>query len=239
MKKTYKIISFFLIAVFGGIIGSQLIWPYFAKKNYNINSDQPNVIVENKEIRVTQDSAFEEAALKVMPLVVGFYSDPKTSPISGTGLVLTRDGLAVVPGGSLVNGLNYHFIISGKEYKYEILKSDYKNNLTLVKLDSADFKTLDLLDKKDLRLGQKVFSLTSQFDFSENPLEQYYSIGYGFIEFLKKDNFGLSFPIDYERQGSPLFDIKGNIVGLIFIQNREIKIIDAKILKDLIEFSQK
>lgn len=239
MKKIYRLSSFFLMAIIGGIIGSQFVWPYFAKKNYNINTDQPNVIIENKEIRVTQDEAFPELAEKSIPMIAGFYSDPKTSPISGTGLVLTRDGLVAVPGGILMNGLNYHFFVAGKEYGYKVLQRDYKNNLILVKLDATDFKTADFFDSKDVKLGQKVFCLVNQFDFSKDLVEQYYVIDYGFFKSEIRDSLELSFPLDYEKQGAPVFDIRGNIVGMISIQNGEVKIIDTKILKDLIELSKK
>ncbi len=239
MNKFYATILFFALAILGGIIGSQLIWPYLAKNSYNINSNQPSIIVENKEIKVTQDSAFAQAIEKATPAIVGFYSDSIYNSISGTGLVLTRDGLVVAPSNLLQKGLNYHFFANGKEYPYQIILRDYKTNLALVKLDANDLKTADFFDIQDLMLGEKFFCLANKFDFSKNPAQQYYFVDYGFFKSIRDDSLIPSVGIDYEKQGNPVFDVSGKVIGIMGIGEKSMKIISSKELKALIELSKK
>src|SRR4030042_6056329 len=140
-KNLIQIIALFLIGMSGGIFADQIIWPYFVERplfqQYKLEQS-PTYLTEKIEttLYVQENTAIRESVQAVLPAVVGVKTKTLSGEVlSGSGLVLTSDGL-IVPLANLVpKGSDFSFFVDGKWPAFQILKRDLENNLALVKLE--------------------------------------------------------------------------------------------------------
>ncbi len=216
MKKN-DLLIIFMLSIFGGILGSQILWPLFVVRpifsEYDLGElGGKNVIIENNKLFIQEDQALEGVIKTAEKSSVGIYSSDGTNHYIASGVILTRDGLMITLNNALPMNWTHHFFVDGKERDYEIIKRDAKNNLALVKFDGNNFYTMDF-HEGEISCGKKVFTIKSYFDFNLKPMKKYLVVDYGF---LKSSYFKIipSFERDLKMSGSPVFDIAGKLVGI-------------------------
>lgn len=145
-----------------------------------------------------------------------------TRPVStdryrGTGFAITSNGLIAT---------NYHVIagndsvyiqnFGGKSYKVKVLYTDPKTDVAILKITDSTFKSLGIIPytfrHSESDLAENVFTYGYPQD---SPV-----YGYGSVTSangLNNDSldYQISVPINPGNSGGPLFDNKGNVIGIV------------------------
>jgi len=196
-----------------------------------------NVVIRDKVENVTVDenSAVIDVAKKASPSVVtivgksnvlDFFGDINQKKGTGTGFVLTADGL-ILTNKHVVSdaGADYTVVTSdGKDYKAKILTTDPSYDLAIVKIDAKNLKVVDLGDSDELEVGQKVVAIGSALGEFENtvtsgvisaknrPISASDESGQGgeVLEGLLQTDAA----INPGNSGGPLLNLRGQVVGI-------------------------
>lgn len=217
LRNILKIVCFFVVGMVGGIFASEIFWPYFIEKplfhEYRLEQ-HPVYVTEKKEIIIRENIALQEAIIKVEKAVAGVRSQSKTGKIlEGSGLIVTSDGLLVTLAELVPHGSDFSFFIDNKTVSYQILKRDLQGNLALVKLGENRLPTVVFADFNKLKLGERVFlvAATSASDRTVNE---------GIVKKIDKDLIETNIMETSEINGSPLFNISGELAGLNFVNSQ-------------------
>ena len=230
VKKILKILAIFLIGIFGGIFGSQILWPYFVQRPlfYQFPTTQINPIqvIERKEI-IQENVALKNAIEKVEKVVVGVKTETqKGKVIEGSGFIITSDGLIVTLAELVPQGGKFNFFIEGERVRYQILKRDLKGNLALVKVAKTNLPTVSFANLEKLKLGERVFLVGKVFN--QEQVET--SVNEGIVKYFNQDLIETNISEKKNLAGSVLFDIEGNILGINIIEAEQ-KVISLPVSK--------
>lgn len=148
---------------------------------------------------------------------------------SGTGFALSENGLIVTcnhvienSGKIIVKGINGDF---NKSYKVKIVSTDKHNDLALLQIVDSEFTKLGkipyLLTEKIIDVGSTVFALGFPL---RSTMGDEIKLTNGIISSrsgFKGDvtTYQISVPVQPGNSGGPLFDEKGNLVGIINAKN--------------------
>ena len=201
----------------GGMLSNQIFQPFFIERlifrDYRL--EQPPVYVtDKKEIFIQENTALKNAIEKVEKIIVGVETKTGTAKVlQGSGLILTSDGLIITLAELVPQGASFSFLIEGKKVAYQILKRDPKSNLALIKLESVNLPTAGFADLEKIKSGERVFLVGVN-----HPLVKAGAVGKtvneGIIKNLGGELIETNILEKKSLAGSPLFDIKGDIVGL-------------------------
>jgi len=236
-KNIFKIIIIFVFGMAGGIFANQILWPYLVERpflyKYQLASI-PYPASENKEIIIQENTALKEAVEKIEGAVVGIRTKLKSgSIISGSGLIVTSDGLIVTLADLLPKGGETAFYIEGRSPKYQVLKRDSETNLALVKVEESNLKTCGFADFGELKLGERVFMLGVIFD-DKGPLKM---VNEGIVKFFTNNYIRTNIFEKKTLSGSPLFNIKGELLGLNTIDSQsKVTAIPIPIIRNFLGF---
>jgi len=236
LKNILKIIIIFIIGMAGGIFATQILWPYFVERPFFYNQlpqNSPNV-TDGKEIIIQENVALQNTIVKVEKAVVGIITKTKSGQtITGSGLIVTSDGLMVTLAELLPQGENFTFFVDGKVLNYQVLKRDLKNNLALVKIEGENLTTVSFANLEELKLGERIFLVGIIFD-KETPLK---IVNEGIVKFFNNDYIRTNIFEKKTLSGSPLFNIKGELVGLNTIDSEgKVTAISITKIRDFIKF---
>ncbi|MGB9743536.1 MAG: trypsin-like peptidase domain-containing protein [Minisyncoccales bacterium] len=232
LKRIFFIIVVFVIGMVGGIFADQIFWPYFIERSlfyqYNLEQ-QPIYLTEEKEIYIQENVALTETIEKVKKSVVGVVAKTKNGQIlRGSGLIVTTDGLMITLAELVPPGSDFSFYLNNKKVSFQILKRDWNQNLALVKISDSALTTLGFADLENLKIGERVL-LIGMVCEKENcaPVANE-----GIIKSFNENFLQTNIRDDLTLAGSPLFNIKGEVLGinsfdtngaLIAIPNSQIK----------------
>jgi len=214
MKNIIKIIIVFILGMGGGIFADQILWPYFVERplfyEYQL-AQVPVSVIEQNKITVQENVALQNAVEKIEKAVVGVRTRIKSGEIlEGSGLIITSDGLLITLEELLPRGENFIFFVDGKIPGYQVLKRDLKNNLALVKIEEGNLPTVGFADFDKLKPGERIFLVGVIFD-KTSPLKM---VNEGIVKFFTKDYIRTNIFEKTTLAGSPLFNIKGELLGL-------------------------
>lgn len=237
LKNLLKIVIVFVIGVAGGIFADQFLWPYFIESplfyyKYQF-AEGPIYLTEKNEIAVQENVVLQDAVEKVERAVVGITVETKKGKnISGSGLVVTSDGLMVTLAELVPADGTSTLFIGDKNPEYEVLKRDLEKNLALIKVEDGDLSTVGFADLGELRRGERVFLMGVVFD-EKIPLKM---VNEGIVKLATRNYIQTNIFEEYTLQGSPLFNIKGELVGLSTISQGKVVAIPVTQIRDFIEF---
>jgi len=152
-------------------------------------------------------TALEEAIKKVEDAVIGFDN--------GSGIVITSDGLIVTLADVLPKTEEYLFL-EGEKVNFEVIRKDLEQNLALIKIDQKNILTCKFADLADIEMGQKVFLLGT---IIENKIPKNIT-NQGSIKMFDDDIIHTNILEDKVLNGSPLFSVEGEVLGLNIIDNQ-------------------
>jgi len=90
------------------------------------------------------------------------------------------------------------------------LQRDKAANVVLVKLEGANWPTASFAALENIKLGQQIFiagKLSPETNFTNE----------GIIRTINNESLGTTIKEISSANGSPLFDIEGNIIGIIVL----------------------
>jgi S1-C subfamily serine protease len=214
LKNIFKIIVIFIIGIVGGIFADQILWPYFVERplfhQYRLEQS-PVYITERKEITIQENVALKNAIEKVEKVVVGVRTETKAGKVlEGSGLIITSDGLMVTLAELVPQGSTFSFFIDGKKVNFQILKRDLEDNLALVKIEEANLPTISFANLEKMKLGERVFLVGVIFEKGE-PSK---IVNEGIVKSFGEDFIKTNIFEENILEGSSLFDIEGNVLGL-------------------------
>jgi len=214
-----KQILCFLGIIAAGMAGGFLA-QMFLSGPYAQNNPIPNYSVTKEEKTIIQENqALKEAVQKRESSVLGVKTigaDKKT--ITGSGLILTSDGLAVTLAELVPASGKPVFFVDGQAVSAQILKRDLKQDLALIKIDKSGLSTAGFFMVDQLKLGERVFLMAQIFD--QKTFAPSFSVDEGIVKTFNADSIKTSMA-DEAVLGAPVFDIEGNAIGLTYIYGKE------------------
>jgi len=214
----FRTVFILILGALGGMIFQAFILPYLATKPYfqrfqfiKILTER-EVIVNPKETVIIQENvALQQAVEKIERIVIGVRTKTKGGKIlEGSGLILTSDGLVVTLASLVPFGSEFNFFWEGEKLPFQILKRDLKTNLALIKVEKNNLPTTGFADLEKIKLGQRVFLLGIVFE-NEQPKK---IVNEGIIKTFDENTIRTNIFEKNILKGSPLFNIKSEVVGL-------------------------
>ncbi|MFH1423374.1 MAG: serine protease [Candidatus Nealsonbacteria bacterium] len=223
-KNLIQILALFLIGMAGGIFADQILWPYFVERplfeQYNLEQG-PTYLTEKTEttLYVQENTAIKKSVQDVLPAIVGVKTKtPIGEVLSGSGLVLTSDGLIVTLASLTPKESEFSFFIDGKWQAFQILKRDLENNLALVKVEKGGLKSRGFADPEKMKLAEPVFLVGTDFAAAiSSTTSPQNTVNAGIVTAFNNKLIETNIFESKNISGSPLFDIEGKVVGLSFI----------------------
>jgi len=134
----------------------------------------------------------------------------------GTGFILSTDGY-VVTNNHVVDGADEIVVKNseGEEFTAELVGSDAKLDVALLKIKASGLKAVRLADSDTLRVGDWVVAIGNPFGLEQTVTAGIVSargrvIGSGpYDDFIQTDA-----AINPGNSGGPLFNLKGEVVGI-------------------------
>jgi S1-C subfamily serine protease len=220
-RKILSLLFLIIVGFLGGILGQQLWWhfvvekSFFERLSYSINP----YYTEKREVIIKDETSLSDVIEKLSEAIVKVVStDSKGNKTMGFGVIITSDGLMITLNDLLPVGSNFSFSINNKYFNFEILKRDKENNISLVKLNGDNFKTIAFAKEEILTLGRKIF-LQGENIINEGVIR---SLSDKYIETNIYDN--------KETRGAPVFDVGGSLIGISNV-NKEGRVILIPISK--------
>ena len=245
IKEIFKIIAILILGAIGGLLFQAFALPYLFTNPYferfqfvKILKEREIVVNPKEEITITENVALENAIEKIKDSVVFIRSKSKTGKIlEGSGLILTSDGLILTLSDLVPQNYEVKIFLEGKdaehpkEFTPKVLQR--KNDLALLKIEEKNLKTISFADFEKTKLGERVFLLGV---VSENNLEKKI-VNEGIIKSFDEKIIQTNISENKILQGSSLFNIEGQLVGLNEIDKEgKILAISIKEIRQFIGF---
>ncbi len=137
----------------------------------------------------------------------------------GSGVIVSNDGY-ILTNNHVIQEADSIFVrtFDGKRYPAEIIGSDPKTDIAVLRIEAEDLPAVPVGDSDDLRVGEMVMAIGSPM--SENLA---YTVTQGIVSATGRSNVGLA---DYEdfiqtdaainpgNSGGPLVNLNGELVGI-------------------------
>lgn len=241
-KFIFKILFILIIGALGGVIFQAFILPYLATKDYFKQFGFVRILTEREvhihppsdNIIIQENTALQDAIERVEKAVIGIRAQSGLGGIvEGSGLILTNSGDLVVSGSILPKGHNFSFFWEGEKLQFQILRVGAKENLVHVKVEKTDLPTVAFADSGKIKLGQRVFLVAIVFEKGE-PKK---IVNEGIIQSFDEDLIETNIIGKSNLQGSPLFDIEGEVVGLVTVDKTgQVSAIPVKKIREFTGF---
>jgi S1-C subfamily serine protease len=239
IKEIFKIIGILILGAIGGLLFQVFILPYLFTNSYferfqfiKILKEREIVVNPKEEITITENVALEKAVEKVKDSIVFIQSKSKTGKIlEGSGIVLTSDGLILTLSDLVPQNYEIKIFLGEKEFVPKVLQR--KNNLALLKVEEKNLPTVSFADFEKIKLGERVFLLGV---ISENNFQKMVA-NEGIIKTFDEKLIQTNISENKILQGSSLFNIEGQLVGLNTIDKEgKILAISIKEIRQFIGF---
>ena len=216
------IVGVLLLGALGALLFNVFILPYlltnsyFERFQFVKDFKSGKIIINPKEqIYIQENTALESAIERVSRSVVAIQGTTLgQNSYLGSGLITTSDGLIVTLASLTLKGSKFNIFINGEKVDFKIQKQDSKNNLTLIKITQNNLPTVNFADFDKIKLGKRVF-LTAVSSIKTNDWLANEGIVRSFDGRTIKTNISEKSIVN----GSPLFNISGELVGLNYIDS--------------------
>jgi len=237
-------IGFFVLIIggTGGILADRFLFPYlshhpslnkyqFLKKT----SNGTTIINQIKEIKMSEEEILPQAIKKVLPAKVLVISETAKAPgfiLSGDGIILTENKIfpsvnaETKPSGDKTpvhqtDGKKKEISLmiktqNGEFFQGKLIKEEPLLGLSLIKIEASNLPIIALGDSDNLEIGQKLALLgqeaTSVMVSQVNQIAEDHNGKEKIKTLIKIDR-----KLDKEFNGSVLINLKGEVVGIILV----------------------
>nr|CAA6823589.1 MAG: HtrA protease/chaperone protein [uncultured Thiotrichaceae bacterium] len=140
----------------------------------------------------------------------------RRSSAMGSGFILSDDGY-IVTNTHVIDGAKKVTVTLGdkRELVAEVVGQDTYSDIALLKVDADDLPTVKLGSSDDLEVGQWVFAIGAPFGLDHSATQGIVSAlsrslpDGTYVPFIQTD-----VAVNPGNSGGPLFDLKGNVVGV-------------------------
>jgi serine protease Do len=146
------------------------------------------------------------------------FQNPNPMPMhgEGSGFIIRPDGV-IMTNAHVVNGASEVTVrmTDRREYTAKVLGVDTKSDIAIIKIQAKDLPTVKLGNSRDLKVGEWVLAIGAPFGFENSATAGIVSakgrtLGGGeYVPFIQTD-----VPINPGNSGGPLFNMKGEVVGI-------------------------
>ncbi len=157
--------------------------------------------------------------LEQMPEFLRRFYDPRQQRRSsgfGSGFIISDDGL-VITNAHVIDGAN-HIRVSladQREFDAEVIGSDRRSDIAVVKIDADNLPTAKLGDSDDVKVGEWVLAIGSPFGFEHTATQGIVSAvarnlpDETYVPFIQSDA-----AVNPGNSGGPLFNTSGEVIGV-------------------------
>ena len=142
--------------------------------------------------------------------------DQRRSSGFGSGFVISDDGFIVTNAHVVDNASEITVALPDRrEYVAELIGSDERSDIALLKVDATGLPALTLGDSTDLNVGQWVLAIGSPFGFEYTATQGIISAvsrslpDENYVPFIQTDA-----AVNPGNSGGPLFDTNGEVIGV-------------------------
>lgn len=238
----------FLSAIAGAII-SNLVLPSLARVNVlgigklvsKINKSEIIITkIEQKSSSTYQVSPFLSAIEKSSPSIVGIQSFNGSNLIrSGTGVILTQDGLVVTTNLNVPTESNFIQIVNqNKILRGKVVFRDFSRGLVMISIfanlpnEQANNFSVVSLNSDPPVLGQKLMTISKVVNFGRDYVNVQETI-VGQVN-NEANKISLSLPYSSFLFGAAVVDENANLAGLVDFQNQKSYLVTAKKVSDFL-----
>lgn len=183
-------------------------------------------VIQKQETIVLSHTDFLKNYLKEIQNTVLSVTNLNTLK-QGSGIILTSDGLILTLASNVPKNNDFDFKFLGKSKVYEIKKRDLVKDVSLVQIGEVNLTPCVFVKETDLYLGEEVFVLG--IDNKEN-----YVFGQGYLKSIEEETVKTSILGDDVFNGAPVYNNKGEVLGISKVNNNLVEIILINNLKDFI-----
>lgn len=240
-KNILKILLILLLGGLGGILANALILPYlatippFSNIGFIKQIKDGTVIINKTEVKyITENAALIEAIDKINPCLVdveAYYNDKLLA--QGSGFIMTNDGWIVTASDLVPTNANKYMVYrNGDSFIVESVKRDTKNGLALLKINQSNLSVVSMAELEDVHIGEQMILIGIKrtkgvlYKFANPGTVR--SINQGVLEVNIRE-------YDYQANGGPMINIKGEVIGLNLIDKNGLKkTVPSKVIKDFL-----
>ena len=141
----------------------------------------------------------------------------KPAPVrgEGSGFIIRSDGV-ILTNAHVVNGASDVTVrmTDRREYTAKVIGVDTKSDIAVIKINAKDLPVVKMGDSKTLKVGEWVLAIGAPFGFENSATAGIVSakgrtLDSGYVPFIQTD-----VPINPGNSGGPLFNMKGEVVGI-------------------------
>lgn len=241
-----KWLAVLVVGGFGGFLIEHSLLPTLAKTNFCERwqffkdlGHQTTIINRTEEIKITENLAWQKIIDQTLHSLVGvkIFKD-KVLISQANGLILTSDGLIVVPTNLIETDRQYLINQDGQDLPATLFFQEPKSSLVLLKIERSNLAILPLAPLDKIQLGELVLLAGLSVDQKDNWLS---FVNQGLISKISAEGIRTNIQEnDPLANGSVLLNIQGEIVGVNIIDaNKNLVTIDSLKIKNLLEESLK
>jgi serine protease Do len=145
----------------------------------------------------------------------GFQMRPEPMRGEGSGFIIRSDGI-IMTNAHVVKGANEVTVrlTDRREFPAKVIGVDTKSDIAVIRIKAKNLPTVKIGDSRQLKVGQWVLAIGSPFGFENSATAGIVSakgrtLGGDYIPFIQTD-----VPINPGNSGGPLFDMRGEVVGI-------------------------
>ncbi len=238
-RNFFNLVAILVLGVLGGILAQFTLSPYLSNYAYLVNGSslQPIVTTQKEEIFIQENIALTEAIAKVEKTIVAIQTTIKAGKIlEGSGLIVYNDGLIITLAGIVPEGSAVDVYWEDKKIKAKVVKRDIEQNLVLIKIEEDHLPTVGFIESGKVKLGERVFLIGKNF-IAKRGEQEIVTVNEGIIKVINTEYFKTSMIENIYLQGSPLFNIEGQLLGLNTIEkDGEVFTIPISKIRDFLGF---
>jgi serine protease Do len=133
----------------------------------------------------------------------------------GSGFIIRSDGV-ILTNAHVVNGATEVTVrmTDRREYTAKVIGVDTKSDIAVIKINAKDLPVVKTGDSRNLKVGEWVLAIGAPFGFENSATAGIVSakgrtLDSGYVPFIQTD-----VPINPGNSGGPLFNMKGEVVGI-------------------------
>lgn len=142
--------------------------------------------------------------------------EPRRSQGFGSGFIISEDGYIVTNTHVVENATEIRVSMQDRSsYRAELIGSDKRSDIALLKIDAKDLPVAELGDSDDVRVGQWVLAIGSPFGFEYTATQGIVSAvarslpDDTYVPFIQTD-----VAVNPGNSGGPLYDTEGRVIGV-------------------------
>jgi len=228
-----------VVALVFGALGAFILERYFIDDliaAHLVDNKEDGVIMrEVQPVSVIEEDAVVDVVSKVNPAVVSivvtdqaknFVGQPLQQTASGTGFILTEDGLIATNAHVITASNNASFTVitqEGERFEAQVLDTDPLNDFAIVKIEASGLPVVDLGSSDQLKAGEKVIAIGNALGEYQNTVttgivsatnRSILAAGAGNRTSRLEGLIQVDAAINAGNSGGPLLNITGQVIGI-------------------------